>query len=77
MTRVLSSSSSEQLCNVPTAKQMRQLNNNNDNFDFILYLIKDKILAVFEKVFNEKMGLSTIPHVAELERFLIREGKYE
>ena len=38
---------------------------------------KDKILAVFEKVFNEKMGLSTIPHVAELERFLIREGKYE
>lgn len=38
---------------------------------------KDKILSVFEKVFNEKMGLSTIPHVAELERFLIREGKYE
>lgn len=38
---------------------------------------KDKILAVFEKVFNERMGLSTIPHVAELERFLIREGKYE
>lgn len=38
---------------------------------------KDKILAVFEKVFNEKMGLSTIPHVAELERFLIKEGKYE
>lgn len=38
---------------------------------------KDKILSVFEKVFNEKMGLSTIPHVAELERFLIRENKYE
>ncbi len=38
---------------------------------------KDKILAVFEKVFNEKMGLSIIPHVAELERFLIKEGKYE
>lgn len=38
---------------------------------------KDKILSVFEKVFNEKMGLSIIPHVAELERFLIREGKYE
>ena len=38
---------------------------------------KDKILAVFEKVFNEKRGLSTIPHVAELERFLIKEGKYE
>ncbi len=38
---------------------------------------KDKILSVFEKVFNEKMGLSPIPHVAELERFLIKEGKYE
>lgn len=38
---------------------------------------KDKILSVFEKVFNEKMGLSTIPHVAELERFLIKENKYE
>lgn len=38
---------------------------------------KDKILAVFEKVFNEKMGLSTIPHVAELERFLIKQNKYE
>ena len=33
---------------------------------------KDKILSVFEKVFNEKQGLSTIPHVAELERFLIK-----
>ena len=38
---------------------------------------KDNILAVFEKVFNEKMGLSTIPYVAELERFLIKEEKYE
>lgn len=38
---------------------------------------KDKILSVFEKVFNEKMGLSTIPHVAELERFLIKAGKYD
>lgn len=38
---------------------------------------KDKILSVFEKVFNEKLGLSTIPHVAELERFLIKENKYE
>lgn len=38
---------------------------------------KDKILSVFEKVFNEKMGLSTIPHVAELERFLIKESKYD
>lgn len=38
---------------------------------------KDKILSVFEKVFNEKMGLSPIPHVAELERFLIKENKYD
>lgn len=38
---------------------------------------KDKILSVFEKVFNERLGLSTIPHVAELERFLIKQGKYE
>ena len=38
---------------------------------------KDKILSVFEKVFNEKQGLSTIPHVAELERFLIKNNKYE
>ena len=35
---------------------------------------KDKILSVFEKVFNEKQGLSTIPHVAELERFLIKNN---
>ncbi|MEG0407715.1 MAG: BREX system P-loop protein BrxC, partial [Bacilli bacterium] len=38
---------------------------------------KDRILSVFEKVFNEKMGLSPIPHVAELERFLIKENKYD
>lgn len=38
---------------------------------------KDRILSVFEKVFNEKLGLSTIPHVAELERYLQRNGKYE
>ena len=38
---------------------------------------KDKILSVFEKVFNEKQGLSTIPHVAELERFLIKNNKYD
>ena len=38
---------------------------------------KDRILSVFEKVFNEKLGLSTIPHVAELERYLQKNGKYE
>ena len=38
---------------------------------------KDKILSVFEKVFNERLGLSTIAHVAELERYLIKQGKYE
>lgn len=38
---------------------------------------KDKVLAVFEKVFNEKLGLSITPHVAEFERFLIGQGKYE
>lgn len=38
---------------------------------------KDKILEVFEKVFNEKMGLSTNPFVAEIERFLIKSNKYK
>ena len=37
----------------------------------------DSILAIFEKVFNEKMGLSTIPQVAEFERVLIKDNKYE
>ena len=39
--------------------------------------IKDKILDVFEKVFNEKMGLSITPFVAEIERYIISQGKYE
>ena len=39
--------------------------------------MKDKILYVFEKVFNEKMGLSITPFVAEIERFIISQGKYE
>ena len=39
--------------------------------------MKDKILDVFEKVFNEKMGLSITPFVAEIERFIISQGKYE
>ncbi len=38
---------------------------------------KDKILDVFEKVFNEKMGLSITPFVAEIERHIINQGKYE
>ena len=37
---------------------------------------KDKILDVFEKVFNEKMGLSITPFVAEIERYIISQGKY-
>lgn len=38
---------------------------------------KDKILDVFEKVFNEKIGLSITPFVAEIERHIISLGKYE
>lgn len=38
---------------------------------------KDAILNVFLKVFNEKLGYSTDPHVADLERMLDEEGLYE
>ena len=38
---------------------------------------KNKILQVFEKVLNESQGLSNIPHIADLERYLIKQGKYE
>lgn len=38
---------------------------------------KDTILNVFLKVFNEKLGYSTNPHVADLERLLDAEGQYE
>ncbi len=38
---------------------------------------KDKILDVFEKVFNEKMGLSITPFVAEIERYIVSQGKYD
>lgn len=38
---------------------------------------KDRILDVFEKVFNEKMGLSITPFVAEIERHIISQDKYE
>lgn len=38
---------------------------------------KDAILRVFLKVFNEKMGFSANPHVADLERQLKDENLYE
>ncbi|HMT19425.1 MAG TPA: BREX system P-loop protein BrxC, partial [Candidatus Saccharibacteria bacterium] len=38
---------------------------------------KDKVLAVLEKVFNEKLGYSHINFVADIERFLEENGKYE
>ena len=38
---------------------------------------KDKVLAVIEKVFNEKLGYSHINFVADIERFLEDNGKYE
>lgn len=58
------------------------------NTDVILFNIdsksdaggkKDKngIVNVFLKVFNEMQGLSTIPHLADFERRLIKEQKYE
>ncbi len=38
---------------------------------------KDKILAVIEKVFNEKLGFSHINFVADIERHLQEKGKYD
>lgn len=38
---------------------------------------KDSILNVFLKMFNEKLGYSTNPYVADLERQLDEEGLYE
>ncbi len=39
---------------------------------------KEAILSVFLKVFNEKLGFcGAYPHVADLERRLTEEGKYE
>ena len=39
---------------------------------------KEAILSVFLKVFNEKLGFcGAYPHVADLERRLTNEGKYE
>ena len=38
---------------------------------------KDDILKVFLKVFNEMQGFSSIPHLADLERELSENNKYE
>ncbi len=38
---------------------------------------KDTILNVFLKVFNEKLGYSTNPHLADLERQLDDDGRYD
>ena len=38
---------------------------------------KDNILTVFNKVFNEKLGYSSIGFVADIERHLHENGKYE
>jgi hypothetical protein len=38
---------------------------------------KDRVLAVIEKVFNEKLGYSHINFVADIERFLEENGKYD
>ena len=38
---------------------------------------KDDILKVFLKVFNEMQGFSLIPHLADLERELSENNKYE
>lgn len=38
---------------------------------------KKQIIKVFEKEFNQKLGLSIVPEVADLERVLIKENKYE
>ena len=38
---------------------------------------RDKIVNVFERVFNEQIGYSHIPFVADFERQLDDEGKYE
>ena len=58
---------------VPTDVILFNIDSKNENINGS----KDKILDVFEKVFNEKLGLSTTPFVAEIERMLIEEGKYE
>jgi hypothetical protein len=39
---------------------------------------RDVILRVFLKVFNERLGFSgDHPHIAHMERYLVKQGKYE
>lgn len=39
---------------------------------------RDVILRVFLKVFNERLGFSgDHPHIAHMERYLVKEGKYD
>ena len=59
--------------NIPTDVILFNIDSKTENSNGA----KDKILDVFEKVFNEKMGLSITPFVAEIERYIISLGKYE
>ena len=59
--------------NIPTNVILFNIDSKTENSNGA----KDKILDVFEKVFNEKMGLSITPFVAEIERYIISLGKYE
>lgn len=59
--------------NIPTDVILFNIDSKTENSNGA----KDKILDVFEKVFNEKMGLSITPFVAEIERHIISLGKYE
>jgi len=59
----------------------------NADVDVILFNIdtkadnadgRDVILRVFLKVFNERLGFSgDHPHIAHMERYLVKQGKYE
>ena len=59
----------------------------NGDVDVILFNIdtkadnadgRDVILRVFLKVFNERLGFSgDHPHIAHMERYLVKQGKYE
>ena len=59
--------------NIPTDVILFNIDSKTENSNGT----KDKILDVFEKVFNERMGLSITPFVAEIERHIISQGKYE
>ena len=60
-------------CSIPTDVILFNIDSKTENSNGT----KDKILDVFEKVFNEKMGLSITPFVAEIERHIISQGKYD